>query len=221
MSEKPILFNGEMVRAILKDLKTQTRRPCKLTSGCHVKDPRGHRRWHPADPDAVIASPYGQPGDRLWVRETWAETVNVGERPEPWPDRPHKRIYEGEDEPLDCVIWAADGHWQWLDEYGGDTNKSYWKPSIHMPRWASRIDLLVKRVWIERLQEISTNDIIAEGFSTTLREYDAYCRSIELFLHSWDAIYEKKGFGWDANPWVWCCEFERIDKAMKGGVSDA
>jgi hypothetical protein len=99
--------------------------------------------------------------------------------------------------------------WYWAD--GTDLpihNFTKPKPSIHMPRSLARIFLTVKDVRVERVQDISTEDIIAEGLSTTLREHDAVCALRESWIILWDSINEKRGFGWDVNPWVWVIEFE-------------
>lgn len=127
MKERPILFSGAMVRATLADRKTQTRR---------VITERYQQCLSPEDePEAFLEfCPYGQPGDRLWVRETWC--------------------YVGEvvPEPIECIYKATDPDWQ-----GG------WTPSIFMPRWASRITLEVVSVRVERVQNISEEDAKAEG----------------------------------------------------------
>ena len=145
MSEYPILFNGEMVRAILDGRKTQTRRP---VTNC--------KPFHPCD-DGIdvlwacggLSCPYGQPGDRLYVRETWQEIT-----PEP----------DGETK----IIYRADG---WLD--------NYWSPSIFMPKKHARIWLTVNRVWVERVQDISEADAWQDGgFKIPNREAGESYRSM-------------------------------------------
>lgn len=116
--------------------------------------------------------------DRLWVRETFSA-------------HPHDGFYYKSTDPLTDSI-----------EYG-----CRWKPSIHMPRWASRITLEITDIRVERLQEINSLDVVAEGFSNgesnwlTLRG---------LFINFWNSINAKRGFGWDTNPYVWVIEFKRI-----------
>lgn len=189
MKERPILFSAPMVRAILNGTKTQTRRVAKLTANGHVKEPGGNRRWHTADFDARLACPYGQPGDRLWVRETWAR--------------------DSED---DALFYRADvgsgneaDDWQ-RNIYDG-ANGYCWRPSIHMPRAASRIMLEVTGVRVERLRGISDADCLDEGI---------YPTATGLYPGSPKAAYQKlwesiNGPGsWDANPLVWVVEFKRV-----------
>lgn len=185
MKERPILFNAPMVRAILSGQKTQTRRGAKP-----VKHPDLGNLYYPGalvlerEPQHVIerACPYGQPGDRLRVRETHSYA----------PDH---------DEPAGCarVLYAADG-----ERYG----KLH--PSIHMPRWASRILLEIVSVRVERLQDISEADAEAEGidFLRRVPDADETLTAKELYECLWESI---NGAGsWNANPWVWAIEFKRI-----------
>lgn len=176
--ERPILFNSEMVRAILPGTKTQTRRPVKLNLSGRLQ--KGGKQWHVDDPNATKASPFGISSDRLWVRETFT-------------------IINGE------VVYRAD--YQASLPFAG----CRWSPSIHMPRWASRITLEVKRVWTEYLQDISEADARAEGVKiphcvTTLA--DMHKASRASFRDTWDSIYAKRGFGWHTNPCVRVCEFK-------------
>ena len=170
MRERPILFSAPMVRAILAGTKTQTRRVCK-----------GQRELSNVHDFQIDRCPYGQLGDRLWVRETWLRhSVNV----------PNDYLYRA-DHPDDGTIGPA---------HGG------WKPSIHMPRWASRITLEITDVRVERLQDISARDAWAEGI-TPSPDVDPYHEYRDL----WESI---NGPGsWDANPWVWAVSFKRIDAA--------
>jgi hypothetical protein len=194
-----------MVRAILNGHKTQTRRVAKLTVAGHVKKPGGHRRWHPDDPEAIQASPYGALGDRLWVRETWA-IRDCGSRvslaPEAWPNG----------FPRERVEYLADGRkdWEW--------NK---RPSIHMPRWACRLTLKVTAVRVERVQAISEDDALAEGireiggqfpgcFWVPGGEYDADLTGTSArgcFERRWNRLNARRGYGWDGNPYVWVLTF--------------
>ena len=191
MAERPILFNTEMVRAILEDRKTQTRR---LVKGLPLAEPwftvedgkpmmcDENGEWYPAERFSVV-----QPGDILWVRETWAKDA---------------------------------GRYMYRANYS-DTEKFYmngreirmvWSPSIHMPRKAARLFLLVKDVRCERLQDMTVEDCALDG---------GFCMDAvkvigveRLFGKLWDSTIKKADipcYGWDANPWLWVIEFERIN----------
>ena len=163
MKERPILFSGPMVRAILARKKTQTRRVVKA------------HKWSDAKHAGVdFPCPYGADGDRLWVREKF------------------------------CM--AADGHVHYA---ATDQALGPWKPSIHMPRWASRITLEITGVSVEQLQDISEGDAEAEGTTpyTAPAEMPAYKPA---FADLWDSINAKRGYGWDANCWVWVLTFNLI-----------
>lgn len=200
MRERPILFSGPMVRAILSGQKMQTRRIAK-----DVRHPDLGNVYTPGalarEPQHVVdrCCPYGQPGDRLWVRETWkpcgltARRISVNDR------RNGKRAY-----------YAADGR-KYIDPSTG--KPSPWRPSIHMPRWASRITLEITGVLVERLQDISEHDAQAEGCSLE-------CMT-SIGNDSGSAIYGPNGFmalwesingpgSWGTNPWVWVVEFKQI-----------
>jgi hypothetical protein len=192
VKDRPILYQGEMVRSILADRKTQTRRVAKLTSNGHVKEVGGHRRWHPADPEAVLACPYGQPGDRLWVRESWAYhlyalSASNHELSGPW-------------------VYAADGSTQ-------HRLCDRWRPSIHMPRAASRIMLEITGVRVERLQDISEADAIAEGVMACARRVVGLPGGCDSHLCGYRQLWAKiNGKGsWAANPLVWVVEFKRVE----------
>lgn len=184
MRERPILFSAPMVRAILSGTKTQTRRVAIQTAGGHLKEPSGHRRWHPADPEAALACRYGQPGDRLWVRETFAEGIHQ---------------------------MAGVNHWAYSADRFGEQQRlgDRWKPSIHMPRAASRILLEIISVRVERLQAISEADAMAEGCLGKLAEAaPAADEAREQFRDLWQSI--NGADSWAANPWVWVVEFKRV-----------
>lgn len=209
MKETPILMCAEMVRATLEDRKTQTRRVGKCqhdeatelgvesighaTKGTVLQAtyrafPKGGTaRW------ALCECPYGQPGDRLWVRETFAPCVG------------------GARGPLNPTLYRADN----CEGYENLT----WKPSIFMFRWESRLTLEITGVRVERVQEISDEDAIAEGIEgdgVMFRDYSP--EGTGLFTQTprssycglWDSINAKRGFGWDKNPWVWVLTFKRI-----------
>lgn len=183
------------VRAILDGRKTQTRRVVKLTDSGRVKESGSPRNWHLDDPNAVMACPYGVPGDRLWVRETWAAPHSADQfRPAHIPNG--TRIHYAATEDLGGLLW---------------------RPSIHMPRWASRLTLEVVSVRVERLQEISEEDALAEGLQRygngTFGLDDPACcmgvRASVAYMRLWDSINAKRA-PWASNPWVWVIEFRRI-----------
>jgi hypothetical protein len=182
--EKPILFSGPMVRAILDGRKTQTRRICKPLIGARAVEDVYHRPdglfigLHlPVGRGVGITPPFPapySPEDRLWVRETWAKTTNVDGQTN-WPARPHKTTMENDDDDqaFEAVIYRADGDWEWCDGDGFSSGRSYWRPSIHMPREFSRITLEITEVRVERLQDISEEDAKAEGMFFT--DYGRRC----------------------------------------------
>lgn len=214
MAEKPILFNTEMVKAIMEGRKRQTRRLVKVShrgaagfNVCFRKSTgefTGVYDWDDEESMYEDRTPAPcQPGDILWVRETW------------------------------CKWWLPHGEWQYCYKattpYGNrghvmpDSDDEPftmpWKPSIHMPREAARLFLRVEDVRIERLQDISEDDALAEGANAG--EYldeqgnlmDVYYPH-EDFVRIWNSTVKKAdlpSYGWDANPWVWVIEFERIN----------
>lgn len=211
---RPILMNGAMVRALLDGSKTQTRRIVKKV-GLAAPAPQSVIDGAATYAGGMVAHcPYGQPGDRIWVRETWGvishawdEACNLID----WaPDRPATAISEmpfGQGYYSGHVIYAADGSFEWSGDDDGDGDpRSAWHPSIHMPRRASRILLEIVSVRVERLHDISTEDIIAEGLSTTLRGYDAEC----YLRDQWRKLWESTGGDWDSNPWLWVISFKRV-----------
>lgn len=227
MKAHPILFSGEMVRAILAGRKTQTRRVVKAMPGKQAQwlTPSllnavrfvSVEEWgdiglgvalvHPkGGPLGWIRCPYGAPGDRLWVRETW-QAVS--------PDEDWRPLEE-------CNIFyrATDEH-PGLYDPRTDEPSYVWRPSIHMPRWASRLTLEVTGVRVERVRDISNEDAFAEG--CTAYPDRGYWQqdpmgSVVLadtprdeFQMLWNAINAKRGYGWDVNPWVWVVEFRRAE----------
>ncbi|WP_175770335.1 hypothetical protein [Burkholderia anthina] len=213
MRERPILFSGSMVRAILEGRKTQTRRVMKprrdLTVGCRLaccelagEVNTGH----------YSNSEFGAPSDRLWVRETHevrridTETFE-GSRP--------TRRYAG-------IAYQADGGRAEVDidlntfQTLGAKESKGWTPSIHMPRWASRITLDITAVRAERLQSIEWDEAIAEGIPDprrAARRVDPVEGTVAQFRQLWDGLNAARGHGWDTNPWVWVVEFKRIGDA--------
>jgi hypothetical protein len=195
MKERPILFNGEMVRAILEGKKTQTRRIVKYIPSLGEPEQWCHKRnKYSLIGDYRRFCPFGKPGNLLYVRETFGA----------WP-----HMMGGLQ--MDTLEYRADG------EYCGDHAENWrWRPSIHMPRWASRIDLVIKNVRIERVNDITEEDAIAEGVKSTTTLTDdgldyTGLYAAEHFQILWDSINKKRGYGWDKNPWVWVIEFERCN----------
>lgn len=233
MRERPILMSGPMVRAILAGTKTQTRRPVKLNASGRAQ--LGGRNWHLGDPYCVEACPFGQPGDRLWVRETW----RVGAWLHPQHDRTcmhHVAVDYAADgfcrrEWLECgcsdklaaqSIEDAENAGLYEDEHGEfkwevGHSPCRWRPSIHMPRWACRLVLEIVSVRVERVQDIGPCGAAAEGFDTLPEPRADYLDTrranfaMRGFHRAWDGLYAAKGQGWDANPWVWVVEFKRVE----------
>lgn len=208
--ERPILFSAEMVRAILREEspKTQTRRVVTLRE-FGVTDTPGYdfrfrdRRlfWHNYRAADFIARrcPYGKPGDRLWVRETFCvvdDTEHGGER---WVDYRATPRY-------------SEHHPAGWDSAPNDAEALKWKPSIHMPRWASRITLEVTDIRVERVQDIGTLDAMAEG-AAPLPVVGGTASYTHGFRVLWDSINAKRGYGWDVNPWCWVVTFRRLGAA--------
>lgn len=216
MNEKPIIFGGEMVRAILDGRKTQTRRVIK-------PQPQGSPYWtwhegafYPNNVDARparLVCPYGQPGNKLWVRETWWEDSPLAA--EVLLGRTGKLI--GYDATPECYMRVKEG----ITEYRTDAHPpsvraewemfSQWRrrSPIHMPRWASRLTLEITDVRAERIKELSWADAIAEGI--TNRDICKHCDSAQMaFREKWDAINAKRGYSWDSNPWVWAITFRVV-----------
>lgn len=222
MKERPILFSGEMVKAILEGRKTMTRRVNSIGE-YYISDKK---------------CPYGVVGDRLWVRETWQsffpEEVTQNHQQGP-------RSFSGVPAETAKVhymffYYRADGEAPDDPKYG----KAVWRPSIFMPRWASRITLEVTDVKVERLQDITEEDAEKEGIPNEYPMSDIYCyhcggrglikthhretlgameidcpycdTAVKRFATLWDSINGKKpGKTWKDNPWVWVVEFRRVE----------
>ncbi|HIE1504200.1 TPA: hypothetical protein ACXJSP_000187 [Pseudomonas aeruginosa] len=196
MKERPILFTGPMVRAILEGRKTVTRRvvsPQPDFLGSMV-DPNTPFKTLDAGLHARITCPYGEPGDRLWVRETWGLQV---------------RSYGGGAGEF-IVYRATNPDAIYCRSSEGREYPVKWKPSIHMRRHSSRILLEITAVRVERLQDISNDQAIAEGIDThPMGFYGNGCITAGgAFLELWESI---NGDGrWADNPWVWVIEFKRV-----------
>lgn len=199
MKERGMIFNSEMVRAILDGRKTQTRRimkpqpePCPrgghwwpsnvFKTMLHVEDEmqNGKGGWGGLVGDAC---PFGDVGDRIWVRETWNK-------------------YGG------LLTYRADH--DWIDDMRKETVcTAKWVPSIHMPRWASRILLEITDVRVERLNSISEEDAGREGYPADPSPYGGKMDKWLWFRQLWDGIYPEQSF--KHNPWVWVIEFKRVE----------
>lgn len=233
MNSKPILFNGDMVRAIRAGRKTQTRRPFKLpawaewatdgekTGNIDPKYPRARGWYHIEE----LACPYGTSGDRLWVRETWqGPLIREDEANEYWQGQGEFK------EPKYCV-YAADGGTapEFMD--ADDNIVRRWRPPIHMPSWASRITLEIIESHVERLQECDEASAIAEGVVPwrcgdetryMLGDGDGIGvfgkpgawrpekSAVEAYRKLWDSINASCDYSWESNPWVWVITFRDV-----------
>lgn len=246
MSERPILFSAEMVRGLLDGRKTQTRRLVKINAAGRAQ--HAGRNWHLQDPDCVAACPHGLVGDLLWVRETYCLEHELDDNAPPHDDgRPTRRT-------PDIVPSDGGSHWrqphyratdpppELAYEYGpkscrqceeGDPH-AHWRPSIHMPRWASRLTLRITDVRVQRVQDITPDDAAAEGGQIPVnaatgnplldisspyapiryltqaqaQHFDQPAWLRAHFASLWDSLYAKRGHPWADNPWVWAITFE-------------
>ncbi len=243
MKERPILFNTEMVKAVLDGKKYQTRRVVKPQPDTSLWKPEAllkEKEWrqrycqgphhhieenmwclynkddsNTAMPYVGVKCPYGQVGDRLWVRETFK------------PFQPHH-----EEGIIRGYQYKADKSFNYIPPLAEDEgcliNKigsGKWKPSIHMPRAACRITLEIVNIKIERVQDITHDDALAEGIEHSLWEYSCEpyrnyneprmapgrnCSSARTSFYTlWNSINEKRGFSWNTNPWVWVVELKQ------------
>lgn len=233
-TERGILFSAPMVRALLAGTKTQTRRVVKPLGADHIfqfrgttaaagaDEPTGEWAWcgSPRVVTKYIRCPYGVPGDRLWCREafqadppidsTWASTS--------WHGCPeHAQLSEIPERyrlPKHCIYRAS---------WAGD-DIARWRPSIHMPRWASRITLEITEVRVERLQSISEEDCYDEGIDPEGDDHNAgehlaiggspVPAARWAYARLWERINGPES--WDANPWVWAVSFRMLDAAALG-----
>lgn len=218
MRERGMIFNSEMVLAILDGRKTQTRRPLKWkqTRFTEIGEHEDGSKW-PWSEDAEHACdfwhpcPFGDVGDRIWVRETWqAIHDSVDEF-----GHVEERTY------APSIPKEKDRYWHavYAEHFGVENREDRgfpWRPAIHMPRWASRITLEIADVRVEQVQSISQADAIAEGAPRSHPSIDAVSQdhgfpdfSRSWFGQTWQSIYGAES--WQTNPWVWVIEFKRIE----------
>lgn len=219
MRELPILFNGPMVQAILAGRKTQTRRvvPGKYDSANWDWDPKDinygpflqdeYGEWH-----KVSECLSWQPGDMLWVRETWKCTR-----------------YNSYDGYLGYEVEFKDGTRKYFEfednerfhQFGNYALKKGWQSSLFMPREACRLWLEVGNVRVQRLQDISEDDAIAEGEPGYHHREMGFIPARHMYRKLWDTLNEKRGHGWDTNPWVAAIEFRRIAESNSSNNSNS
>ncbi|WP_198579971.1 hypothetical protein [Klebsiella variicola] len=262
MTERGMIFNAEMVRALLSGRKTQTRREVKLNldiaclattydwatslTANHYQGLTEEQIQQKAESlrgvihpvilgngqMVSILCPHGKPGDRIWVRETWAILGNEDGCCIDWEEKLCKadersaaRIYRAscDQKPGNYGLWSIPDDADWKPHTKDYQYEGTWRPSIHMPRWASRILLEITDVRVERLNAISEEDARAEGI------IDGGCLNCgepepcgcanpepdatDAFAYLWQSIYGQES--WNANPWVWVISFDRIE----GGAS--
>lgn len=211
--ERPILFSTPMVQAILSGRKTQTRRRVKKNEPIEWLDEIGFTPEFVADPGNFFC-PYGKPGDLLWVRETWLEL-----------DRSH-------------IITSPYVYKANTDAVAEEARKDYikagypyqWRPSIYMPKAAARIWLEITEISVERLQDISEEDAIAEGIKTTWINDDSSCNKFKNYINNgkgslspkdsfrslWESINGAES--WDLNPWLWVVKFKVFSTTGKEAI---
>ncbi|UNA31671.1 morphogenetic protein [Klebsiella variicola subsp. variicola] len=197
ISERGMIFNAEMVRALLDGRKTQTRRPVKFpvhdkNLGCELA---GNELAGELSAGNYLNSAFGKPGDCIWVREAF---------------RVHSRATD-----VATLVYKASERNSWTEQThrvpvavcNKPATPEKWTPSLHMPRWASRILLEITGVRVERLKSISDRDALREGCSTAdMKSGDCVA---DVFARLWASIYGSDS--WNANPWVWVIEFKRVE----------
>jgi len=195
MKERPIIFTvPTLIEGILNGIVTQTRRVIKPCSAATL-----HDGSQPEWVFTLAKCPYGQVGDRLWVKETFViEEAGDSEEPK---DRPFK--YDLEYGLLIPHYRATEPDIELVTEEQED-NVTKWRPSIFMPRWAPRVTLEITEVRVERLQEITHDDIVKEGI------IPIPFHSKTEFKTLWDSLNAKRGYGWEANPFVWVISFKVV-----------
>jgi len=199
VKERPILFSTNMVRAILNGVKHVTRRPVVGGFNCHAHrfhhleyypDPRiGLQAYFQIEKEEMLGGircPFGAPGDRLWVRETFYPI---------WRN----------DHTL-AALYRADGITLGTDDTGAQL---HWSPAIHMPREVSRLTLEITGISVERVQDITDGDVREEGMGEIAARQTWIGRT--SFAKLWDQIYAARGLGWADNPYVWVVRFRPLE----------
>lgn len=221
MKERGMIFNGEMVRAIMDGRKTQTRRIISNVGAdnCIPLQKRTKTKdgiyTHVMDANIYGLCPFGKVGDRLWVRETWSD-VNLEGAP--------AVAYRADDEVYDLMedesLLDEDGAFNYQDPRVSKYQfaawysdlisgvEGNWRPSIHMPRWASRITLEITDVRVEKLASVSEEDAGKEGYPADPSPFGGSTDKWLWFRQLWDGIYPEKSF--KHNPWVWVIEFKVV-----------
>ncbi|MDU2939893.1 morphogenetic protein [Superficieibacter sp. BNK-5] len=209
MKERGMIFNAEMVRAILDGRKTQTRRPVKFplidkNMGCELA---GNELAGELAAGNYWNSPFGKPGDRIWVRETFRVmgcATDVA-----------RLMYKASER----SSFTESARTVPVSSCTKQPSQK-WTPSIHMPRWASRILLEITNVRVERLQDISHQDAVVEGMPPSHPSIDAVSKGLgypdfprSAFAQIWQSIYGAES--WQVNPWVWVIEFKRVDGGQR------
>lgn len=242
MRERPIIMGADSVRAILAGTKSQTRRVVTCLGGNRggpVTEKTGVLYWRPGEEDPTrwcgcdglgslgwVRCPYGVVGDRLWVREAWAGLDELADGTSPDPPQTigyradHTAVVFG----AGLVPRPADTrHWNW------EHSSVRWRPSIHMPRWASRLTLEIASVRVERVQSITEADARAEGVALGQRpcSYVGRCNSgrcpahnyVPAFAALWDSINgARPGCSWADDPWVFAISFRRLRPGVESAV---
>jgi len=224
MKERPILFSEQRVRALLVGQQTQTRRIMKTQAfgpgqdhheGVHAFDVNAnHLHGYKLMSMADISQhcPYGKPGDILWVRETWRGPIV-----------PENDLAEYERDPAPfrlpafCQYRADNNELGHHAQSGPEADQFGWQTAIHMPRWASRINLRITAVRAEKIQDISEDDIMAEGVQTDshfLNNFFTMNMNAESPKEAYRKAWQKQygATSWEVNPWVWVIEFARVER---------
>lgn len=223
---KPIIFKSEMIKAILEGRKTQTRRVIIPQPKWSGRGKQNFTEWKfPKIPSVMFGNrqdllpfcPYGQVGDRLWVRETW-RLLHINANHEmaqfytiQWKDSKPMDYSRSLQPFIAEIIYYNRKREIWKIGKIGD-RFGRWRPSIHMPRWASRITLEITNIRVERLQEINHEDAEAEGiYKPDDYWHETGKTTIDEFANLWDFLNAKRGYGWDTNLYVYVIEFRKLN----------
>ncbi len=232
IKERPILFSAPMIRALLAGTKTQTRRIVNPQPELDLVWDSGYH-WPSKLCQSMVTidemrslGPYGRHGDRLWCRETWASAdpgqqivaYRANGQSGAWFHDGERRFFLHHGWVLGAAANDQEGKWFGLGKYGGK-----WRPSIFMPRWASRLTLEIATIRVERLQDISEDDARAEGVRPFFEVYDCFGPDQRIctgelardfpyrasYACLWDEINGDRAL-WNTNPWVWVIAFKKL-----------